>query len=320
MRTLVLSNPKSGRAQSQIPHIHRLMAKHTATDHVISNDPAAAEAILAKYSLGADDCLVIHGGDGTAQHAITTLLQGSQPHQLPALAILPGGATNMTAKDVNDSPTLRRCLSQLSLCLPRSEDRARSEDLARSKSLTARPVLEIQTSTRSIYGFFFGAGAIVHGVRYFRQHSCRDQNSRVPKARLGPRSSLAVARTLWGIARNQPPYAGPVAIEHAGTTHQTRLLLVSVLDRLLFGSTPFWGEEHGRARMTLIEHTAQGFMLSLPRVLRGRAPRRRGYHSHNVDCARLAFNGPFTVDGELFDTAGAPITITPTAPLRVLRL
>jgi diacylglycerol kinase (ATP) len=300
--TIVLSNPNGRRARKQIPQISRLLKqlrnKGAAPRHEVSSSPSEAETILSQLSLGVDDCLIIHGGDGTVQHAVSTLLQSLQPDQLPIVAILPGGTTNMTANAINASRSLRRCLPQL------------ASAHIHGASISSQPALRIETSTHTIHGFFFGVGAIVHGIRYFHQHTDR----------LGLGYHIAFARALWGIFRGHPTFAHPVTIEQAGTLHEIDLLIVSVLDHLIFGTRPFWGQEPGCARLTHIEHAAEDILQSLPLLLRGQSPSRRGYHSQNIDQIELIFDDSFTVDGELFETAGAPITITATTPLKLASL
>lgn len=302
MTTIVLSNPNGRRAREQLPQISRLIKQldklGLSIHHAVSRSPSEAETILSQLSLGIDDFLIIHGGDGTVQHAISTLLQSLRPDQLPMLAILPGGTTNMTAGAINASRSLRRCL-------PRLENA-----LIHSDSFSSQPALRIETANHTIHGFFFGVGAIVHGIRYFHQH----------RSRLGFSHHIAFARTLWGIFRGQPPYTHPVTIDQVETSHEVDLLIVSVLDHLIFGTTPFWGQEPNRTRLTQIDHDAEDILQSLPLLLRGKSPSRRGYRSQNIDQIELIFDDSFTVDGELFETAGAPITIAATTPLRMASL
>lgn len=302
MTTVVLSNPNGRRARAQLPQISRLIKQlddsGLSTHHEISNSPREAEDFLSQLPFGMDDCLIIHGGDGTVQHAISTLLKSFQPSQLPILAILPGGTTNMTANAINSSRGLRRCLPRLETALNHKD------------SISSQPVLRIKTANHTIHGFFFGVGAIVHGIRYFHQQ----------KSRLGFGQHIAFARTLWGIFRGHPPYNNPVKIEQAETLYEVDLLIASVLDHLIFGTTPFWGHEPKPTRFTQIEHNSENILLSLPLLLRGKSPSRYGYSSQNMDQIDLIFDDIFTVDGELFETAGAPITITSTKPLRMVSL
>jgi hypothetical protein len=182
-------------------------------------------------------------------------------------------------------------------------------------------------------GLFFGIGTIVQGVEYFHQRVRRHSGGH----ELG--AGAALVRTLWGIARQQPPFSLPLEVavqapalllpDRACAPQQldplsVRLLLATTLDRLFLGMRPYWGSGAGALKTTLVERRAPAFLVRVPRLLRGRPDRsmtpQLGYHSGRIGKLTLTFDGSYTLDGELFGNAGDTIDICATEPVRFLPL
>jgi hypothetical protein len=185
------------------------------------------------------------------------------------------------------------------------------------------------------YGLFFGIGTIVQGIEYFHERV----RHRGGGHELG--AGAALVRTLWGIARHQPPFSHPLEVRMQAAAllspdsaacrpHQqvdvlsVRLLLATTLDRLFLGMRPYWGAGAGALKTTLVERRAPAFVTRVPRLLRGRPDRsmtpQLGYHSGRTEGLTLTFDGSYTLDGELFGNAGDTIDISATEPVRFLPL
>jgi hypothetical protein len=173
---------------------------------------------------------------------------------------------------------------------------------------------------------FFGTGAIIHGIEYCRAsiHTKGVTNE------IGP--GLAMARTLWGIARGDRRFARPVAISVAfdnappAPAEDILMLLVSSLERLLLGMRPYWGNEDGPLHVSMIRAGAHRLVRYLPALLCGKPGRHagvaEGYQSRNVGRISLTLDGPYTLDGEMYQasrTAG-PVTISAGGPITFIRL
>jgi hypothetical protein len=82
------------------------------------------------------------------------------------------------------------------------------------------------------------------------------------------------------------------------------IVLLSTLERLLFGMRPYWGTGPGPIHATLISGHAQRIARALPPILWGRPPAyatsAAGFHSANVGHAALTLDAGVTIDGEVF--------------------
>jgi diacylglycerol kinase (ATP) len=332
MKVLIISNA-TARARHRVPAIRQALPESGALVHSVTRQADELAALVGHDRWQPEDLLVVNGGDGSVQHVLTHLLNHCPPSRLPRLACLPGGTTNMTAFDINDHRSFRRCLETLGQVAAAAPDRCPS---------APRPVVRVHprigTEADCRYGLFFGTGTIVQGIEYFHQR-VRPSGGR---HELG--AGVAMLRALWGILRGQPPFAEPLpvamrapglltpALEPACRSDDAlqplavRLLLVTALDRLLLGIRPYWGADTavGSLRATLVESRAPRLMRSMPRLLRGRPgpgmTPASGYHSGRVGAVQLRFRGSYTLDGELFANGGDTIAVQPSVPVRFVPL
>ena len=172
------------------------------------------------------------------------------------------------------------------------------------------------------YCMFLGGGAVIHGTEYAHQeiHSrgLRDDFS----------LALGTLRTVWGVVRNDPAFNRHVEItltldEGEPTRYDTLILAVSTLQRLSFGMRPFWSQQPGAIRLTLMEQGCTRFARTFFSIVRGRPSRNAvptsGYRSHNANRIGLAMTGKINLDGELVDVTEAA-QISASVPLEFLRL
>ncbi len=326
MTVLVVSNPRTARARRRLADLRGIVSGPEDLQHHVTDDVSEATAVMAGRDWQPDDLLVINGGDGTAQHLLTVLLRRCTPQRAPAIAVLPGGTTNMTAFDINSHRRYADCLRQLQSALTKPDP----------EGMCRRPLVRVSLPSGDQYGFFFGIGTIVQGIEFFHKR-IRPGGGR---HELG--AGLALLRTLWGIARHQPPFAEPLSLQMASrnlaqaaamtqgmvANHweevAIRLCLVTALDRLFLGMRPYWSCAGQPLHATLVEADAQRFIRSMPRLLTGRpGPAMTpacGFHSTGLRSLRLRFHGPMTLDGELFSNDGDIIGIDATEPLRFLPL
>ena len=274
----------------------------------------AAVARLARRDL---DVLVVNGGDGTLQHALTELLVRRPCGRLPLLAPLRGGRTNMGALDLGADRDPVRGLRGL------LED-ARAGRL-RSR-LVKRPVLRIEVDRghRVEYGMFFGVGMIRRAISLTHQlfPSGRSQGGfgaglvtlgLVAKAVFRPREGvLEPDKIQIRLDRESVP---------AGEFY---LAIATSLERLFWRIDPFWGPGSGPVRFTCVSSNARHIPRAAPGILRGRpgpvASPRNGYMSARVEQAQLLFHSGFTIDGELFPSrADQTVTLSGDERLTFVR-
>ncbi len=318
MNVLVLSNPGAARARRRLPALREALPDRADLRHQVVDRPAQLGTLLGHDRWQPDDLLVINGGDGSVQRALTALLAGCPAERLPRVACLPGGTTNMTAFDLNRHRGFADCLQTL---------RAVTAGSAAADPI-ARPVVQVRPSAGETLrcGLFFGMGTIVQGIEYF--------HARVRPA--GGRHELgagvALARALLGIVRRQPPFSDPLPVTVDAPALLTggcrrvnvRLLLATTLDRLFLGIRPYWGSGPGALKATLVESESRRFLASMPQLLRGRpgahmSPE-HGYYSERLDTLTLQFHGSYTLDGELFPSAGDTMAVFASQPVRFVSL
>ncbi len=318
MNVLVLSNPGAARARRRLPALREALPAAAGLSHQVVERPEQLATLVGHDRWQPDDLLVINGGDGSVQRALTALLAGCSAHRLPRVACLPGGTTNMTAFDLNRHRGFSDCLQMLRAVTAGSS----------VAGPIARPLVQVRQAAgeASRCGLFFGMGTIVQGIEYFHER-VRPAGGR---HELG--AGVALARALLGIVRRQPPFSDPLPVNVdapallAGGCRRmnVRLLLATTLDRLFLGIRPYWGSGPGALKSTLVESEARRFLASMPRLLRGRPgphmSREHGYYSERLDALTLQFRGSYTLDGELFPSAGDTMAVSASQPVRFVSL
>jgi diacylglycerol kinase (ATP) len=279
--------------------------------HIRTRCPAEIDAAVDAVLACSPRLLAINGGDGTVQHTLTALLRRVGVAELPPLALLPGGTTNMTARAING-----RALS--------FQDALRRLAAAANEVVTAGNVaVEVALpSGEHHWGFFWGMGAILRGIEYCQQH--------VYRTGIGGEQAPAIAlvRTAWGITRRQPPFSGGVTVDLAGGPitgeFDASIFLVTALDQLFLGIRPFWGGGAGALRGLMVEEPADRLLRNMPALLRGRPNRHmtpaHGYSAFRLDRLEVRSAARFTLDGEFHDIADGTLELSATPPIAFVRL
>ncbi|ANX04297.1 diacylglycerol kinase family protein [Immundisolibacter cernigliae] len=299
----VISNPASRHnVRGGLAAIKAVLAGHPAIPHRLAQTPQQIETALGELAAAGASCVVLSGGDGTVQAALTTLSLRSPFASPPTLLVLAGGTTNMSAYDLGSHGRPARLLRRL---------------LRGRLAVTRRRVLcvrEADGTTRC--GFFFTAGGLPAAVR-----DCRTfrETSTLP----GMRSALGTAAWISGrllrlLAGREPFEALPVSWQpdaEPARRCEALLLLASTHERLALGLTPWWGPGSGRIRTTLISRPARRLARALPGLLRGRPPAfanaATGYESRAVSTLHLTPTGGYALDGEdYFPPAGSELAIS----------
>ena len=316
MRVLCLCNRASGGRPERFDALKDLASKHARVSVVATSDAESAAGALADFQPGAADVLVLSGGDGTIQQAVTVLLHSLAPQgsasDLPMVALLPAGSTNMTALDINTTRRWSAALMRLSRVLATPA----------TGVVKQRRLLTVTDDRVKRSGFFVGAGAIVHGIEY-----CNSVLWANGAARRERTAGLAMARTIWGVLRAQPPFDEPDLLTVAARSldpgdergvlappEGALLFASSTLNRLLLGVRPFWGaqpEATNPLRFVLVDRQARLVrnlpgLFGVPGFSRPVAP--SGFHSHNCAQLQLGLNQAYAIDGELFQPGRAAST------------
>ena len=241
----LISNPNSGRNRKHLREIERIVANHPRVHHCPTAGPSDVPAALSVLADRGVAVIAINGGDGTVARVLTHLLEDAPFQRLPLIALLPGGTTNMNAGDVGLRGGLVKSVQRL--CRWADDDHIEGR-------LSQRAILRVDPGAgqSAAYGMFFGTGAIIHGIEY-----CRTSiHTKGVVSEIGP--GLAMARTLWGIARGDRRFARPVAVSVAlddappAPAEDILILLVTSLERLFLGMRPYCGKEDAPLHVSLI--------------------------------------------------------------------
>jgi hypothetical protein len=309
----VLNNLRAGQSGKTVSRVLSLLSAYPDVMHVETDHAAALPDALAEFARRRIDLLVVNGGDGTLQHALTEILGNDDFEQVPMIAPLRGGRTNMTALDLGAQ---RDPVKGLASILEAVRTRRLSELMVR------RPVLRVayQRGFAVQYGMFFGAGMIHRAIALTHRLFPKGRNHGV----LGPglvTASLILKTMLRPREGVLTPDKVQMLLDGEGVPQgEFRLVIASSLNRLFLRMNPFWGEGPGPVRFTCCASGAKRFPQSALGILRGNpkpsVTPEAGYTSRNVNRAELRFDCGFTIDGEIFSPRSDE-TVTLTGDRRV---
>jgi len=309
IRTGVINNPLSFRNKRRrvLPAILNVLRAHPWVMHHEVTRPEDIGAATHSLLDGGCELIVVNGGDGTMQAVLSRLFGSGPLDTLPLLAVLPAGTTNMVAADVGAMvrpiPALQRLLGS-------------ARDGCLHGTVVERPVMraEIAPDAAPIFSFFFGSGAIYHGIRFCR-HFVATLGLR---GEVGPGVALAVflARIALGHGgRMFPPLHLSGRLDGQVLQPGAYIgMLVSTVSRQFLGLRPFWGREPAPLKYTAMSYSPRHLWRAAPAMMRGKPNRfvrpEYGYTSHNAHALELHLDCGFTLDGELFTPpTGTPVML-----------
>lgn len=291
-RVGMIINSRAARNRSIADDLLSVASRFPVLPHVIDGIDRLPQALedMARRSI---DTMILSGGDGTMQAAITETINQGHFSTAPNYVALPGGATNVIASDCGlrgGSPAM--ALDQFLWRWSRGETRRLS-----------RPLIGVQLSEKQmpIYGFFLGAGDFHSAVTFTRQkiHTT------------GATRSLAVAmsiagflsRRIAGPAPDRPALSLDMRDDDGALSRQDlSLMIMTTLSRLSLGVYPFWGDGDGELSVTTMSHPQKRLWLAALPILLGRPAawmERAGYVSWRTNELRLRLDAPFVFDGEI---------------------
>jgi hypothetical protein len=294
----VISNPASGnnrrgnRLASMLDELRLSGIAHAEAD-CLDGLIASTQRLLADGV----ELMVVNGGDGTVQAVLTGIFRAPHSADVPVVAVLPGGTTNTTARNVGFG-------ARADLALHELVEAAAGGRLP--GKIHRHHVLKVERSSASepLYAMFFGAGAVYHGIRFAKDHV----ESRGLRGELGAGITLAVflGRIITGQGGKLFPPLHARAVIDGGEVLSDELLgiLTSTMERQFLGIRPYWGREPGPIHYSALSYSARSPVRAALSVMRGKPNRfvrlELGYRSHNASCIELQIDSGFTLDGELF--------------------
>jgi diacylglycerol kinase family enzyme len=317
----LLSNPRSTGNLSMLPRMRSYCAAHSDVFHYEVESIEQIGEALRTIARVNPKVLVVNGGDGTVQAALTELyLGGHFDGSPPPVAVLPNGKTNLIALDLGAVGDPIAAL-------------ARVIEIARGgieEHVVVRELIALSDGadgSRPVLGMFLGGAGLADTILY-----CRNKiyPLGLPNSISHILTALAALLTIILGIRTAflPPAAMPlkVSMMRQGQQIQGRfsMLIVTTLHKLLLGSNTGGSAEHGSLQMMVVEQRPLPTLRALFAGIFGRVGRDQmdGVHFERGDEIRIEGDRSSVIlDGEIFQAdAGRPIILKTTPPVPFLRL
>jgi hypothetical protein len=327
-RVALLSNPRSTGNRSLLPRVRAFCASHQDIFHYEVEHVDQIGQALKTIARVKPKVLVINGGDGTVQAALTELHQGghfgdpAEGAGPPPVAVLPNGKTNLIAHDLGaDGDPIE--------ALERVLEIARS-DMA--SHIVSRELIQLSGAMgggRPVLGMFLGGAGLADSILYCR-HKLYPLGIPNWLAHVLTFVATLLSMVLGVTARFLPPRPRHVKIsilKRGELQGKFALLMVTTLQRLLLetnmpGGLP--GAPAGAMQLIVIERSPLALVRALVAAIRGRLGRYTlsGVHLERGDEIRIeGERSSVILDGELFEAdRDHPIVLRPTRPVPFLKL
>jgi hypothetical protein len=319
----LLSNPRSTGNRSLLPRVRSFCAANKDIFHYEVEEFGQIAEALRTIALVRPKVLVINGGDGTVQAALTELYHGGHfGENPPPVAVLPNGKTNLIAHDLGAS-------GDPIAALERVLDLARTDLVPH---IVSRELIQLTGgrnggNERPVLGMFLGGAGLADTILYCRHkiyplglpnwaaHFLTFVLGLVSVI-VGRRSRLLPAK--WAPLKVSVLKSGEMQGKFA-------FVMVTTLERLLLnGSMAGAGARPGAMQLVIVERNLISILGALFAAIRGRLglSRIRGVHFERGDEIRIeGRHSNVILDGETFQANdGKPIVLRPTAPVPFLKL
>jgi diacylglycerol kinase family enzyme len=320
-RVALLSNPTASGNRALLPGIRAYCAAQRDIFHYEVERLDQVGTALRRIARVKPRVLVINGGDGTVQAALTEIYNGGHfGADPPPVAVLPNGKTNLIALDLGADGDPLQTLERV-LAIARS-------DLDRH--IVERELIALSDGTgkgRTVLGMFLGGAGLADIMLYCRHHIYP----------LGLPNGVshfltffaALISILFGFKTALlPRKPDPVEVSvfrHGRLQGRFAVLVVTTLERLLLHS--HFPERHGPAgalQLLAVERRPMAVLRVIFGALFRRLGKERfgGVHLERGDEIRIeADRSSVILDGEIFEASRSrPIVLRPTRPVPFLRL
>ena len=318
-RVALLSNPKSTGNLAQLPRIRAFCDAHPDVFHYEVERACQIGEAMATIARIKPKLLVINGGDGTVQAALTELYNGGHfGANAPPVAVLPSGKTNLIALDLGAAGDPVTALGRL-LELAR-------HDLA--PHIVPRELIALSggaSGSRPVIGMFLGGAGLADIMLY-----CRDRIYPLGLPNSVSHFITAIAVVLRQVFRLRASFLPPepaqlsVSVRREGVLRgRFALMFVTTLEKLLLSGDVRTGGG-GVLKFVAIEQNPISLVRAFAASLAGRLGRvkMRGVHVEEAD--EISIEGDQSeviLDGESFRAGiGKPILLRSALPLSFVRL
>jgi Diacylglycerol kinase catalytic domain len=321
-RIALLSNPKSTGNLAQLPRIRAYCADHPDVFHYEVEQASQIGEAMKVIARVRPKVLAINGGDGTVQAALTELHNGGHfGDQIPPVAVLPSGKTNLIALDLGAKGDPIETLERLI-------ELARTDDLApytveRELIALRRPG---EVEDRPVIGMFLGGAALANSMLYCREKiyplGLPNSVAHVLAAMAGMTKLILRAKASF-LPPDTTPLSLSLADHESQLTGRFSLLLVTTLERVLL-SMDLGDRREGVLKVLAVEERPGSVLGAFAASVRGKLGRAklRGVHFKQTEEITIESESSHVIlDGETFHAEhGRPINLRPAPPLSFVKL
>lgn len=315
----LLSNPNSTGNKSLLPAVRSYCARNPDIFHYEVEEIGQIAKALEMIARVKPKVLVVNGGDGTVQSALTELYHGGHFEGTPPpVAVLPNGKTNLIALDLGTEGDPLIALSRIV--------EVAKGDL--TDHIVVRELIALSDGSegaRPVLGMFLGGAGLAETILY-----CR--NKIYP---LGLPNGLshflaAIAVFLSTFLRLKadflPARANPISVSFIRQGELQGIfsvLIVTTLDKLLLGAQA-GGARKGLMKFLAVDQRPWSMLKMIVASLGGKLGQRKmtGVHFQEGDTIRIdSDDSSVVLDGEVFEASrGSPIVLRSTPPVPFLKL
>jgi hypothetical protein len=318
-RIALLSNPKSTGNLAQLPRMRAFCAEHPDIFHYEVEKADQVGEALRTIARVRPKMLVINGGDGTVQAALTEIYNGGHfGKEPPPVAVLPSGKTNLIALDLGAPGDPIKALERLL--------EIAQADL--SPHIVARELIALRCGTgeqNPVIGMFLGGAGLADTILYCRE---KIYPLGLPNGISHALTAVAVLARLLLRLRSSflPPQPTKLAVSWRNSqslTGRFSVLAVTTLDKVLL-SGELRGLKRGALRLVAIEERPASLLRAFFATLAGKLGHSevRGVHFEESD--EISIEGESSkviLDGETFRAEiGRPIFLKLAQPLSFVRI
>jgi diacylglycerol kinase family enzyme len=317
----LLSNPRSTGNRALLPRVREYCAAHPDIFHYEVEDVDQIGEAIRTIAMVSPRVVVINGGDGTVQAALTELYSGGHfGGSPPPVAVLPNGKTNLIALDLGAEGDPIKALQRVIELV----NSGQLEDHVIQRQLIS---LDSGGEARPVLGMFLGGAYLADVMLYCRNRiyplGLPNGVSHFLAAILG------LSALLFGLGGGRlppKPEAMTVSLIRQGEYKgKFSLLIVTTLEKLLLSiRTNDTAGESGQMKLLAVERGLGALVRMLGATWRGTLGQNQldGVHFQQGDEIRIeGERSNVILDGEIFQAkTGMPIILTSTQPVPFLRL
>lgn len=316
----LLSNPNSTGNRSLLPAVRCYCARNPDIFHYEVEEMGQIAKALEMIARVKPKVLVINGGDGTVQSALTELYHGGHfEGDPPPVAVLPNGKTNLIALDLGAE-------GDPLVALERIVEMAKSD---MTDHIVVRELIALSDGSegaRPVLGMFLGGAGLAETILFCR-HKIYPLG--LPNGISHFLTVIAVMfSAIFGMkAGFLPERAKPVSISFIRKGELQGIfsvLIVTTLEKLLLGGQAGQTKQRGLMKFLAVDQRPWAMMKMIGASLLGRLGREPmdGVHIQQGDVIRIdSVKSSVVLDGEVFEAnSSRPIVLRSTPPVPFLRL